>query len=141
MNREIKFRAWDGKKMYLPEYSDPSDFHIFADGTIVETHEYGYERHELTSRRSENWILMQYTGLKDKNGVEIYEGDIYESLKIKCIVVFYEGAFCGHRIGKKPEPSMPIGWSSDEYGELSPDNFSSKIEVIGNIYQNPELLK
>lgn len=66
MNREIKFRAWDGKKM-IDNYcflNKNKGNHFFAE----DENEFG------------NIIaVMQYTGLKDKNGKEIYEGDIYRS--------------------------------------------------------------
>ena len=79
---------------------------------------------EVTGEGSE-WALMQYTGLKDKNGKEIYEGDI---LKHKyggtqfAAVTFHD---CSFYTG----------------GVLLQSNHSSVIEVIGNIYENPELLK
>jgi uncharacterized phage protein (TIGR01671 family) len=70
-------------------------------------------------------VLMQYTGLKDKNGVEIYEGDIVRFLDIDGVdsvteVEFREGGFY---------PFAPdfIHWCN--------------VEVIGNIYENPELLE
>lgn len=134
MNREIKFRAWSGKKMILPEYADKEDFHLLADGTIVETHEYGYERHELTSRRSNDWHIMQYTGLKDKNGKEIYEGDI-----IDCCAVQRET----HNVIEKGDPVevkyydgyfYPFGYNAGWRSGVD------DIEVIGNVYENPELL-
>lgn len=120
--REIKFRAWDGKKMYLPQYSDKEDFHLLADGSIVETHEHGYERHEMTSYRDSNWSVMQYTGLKDKNGVDIYEGDIVDLQEYDGVyrpIVFHKGSFCVHG----------FNWNNE------------KCEVIGNIYQDESLLK
>lgn len=153
--REIKFRAWDGKEMHLPEYSDKEDFHLLADGTIVETHEYGYERHEMTSVRN-GWMVMQYTGMKDKNRKDIYEGDItkiqfdfkeedlaegdsLEELNSPLIiqVIFYKGCF-GLML-----PNLVKGSEGDftplyEYFDelLGGD----EIEVIGNIYENPDLL-
>ena len=68
--REIKFRTWDGKKMMseLPAYLEPHD--------VNET---------ISSMNSEGIVLMQYTGLKDKNGKEIYEGDIVE---------YYDWCYC-----------------------------------------------
>ncbi|MGM0122713.1 hypothetical protein IGI37_000078 [Enterococcus sp. AZ194] len=72
-------------------------------------------------------ILMQYTGLKDKNGVEIYEGDIaWDSYgEVYGQIVFNEGKFT-------------YDWEniSDDLFEVCED-----IEVRGNIYSNPELLK
>ena len=134
--REIKFRAWDGdkKEMILPEYADRQDFHIQADGTIVETHEYGYERHELTSARPDSWVLMQYTGLKDKNGKEIYEGDIvtdfygvniveWGSREAKFQLAIRNDGGVGLRLTHRPFPLD-----------------ASYLKVIGNIYENPELL-
>ena len=123
--REIKFRAFDGdkKEMILPEYAEREDFHILADGQIVETHEYGYERHELTSKRPNSWVLMQYTGLKDKNGKEIYEGDYVNCNR-------YEN-----------EENYLVEIKDIRY--LPKELFGSNLnylEVIGNIYENPELL-
>lgn len=76
--RTIKFRAWDtiGKKMYMPDATDWEQIHIQLDGEINEAVFAGYYntlyRTDITSRI----ILMQFTGLHDKNGTEIYEGDV-----------------------------------------------------------------
>ena len=60
--REIKFRAWDNKQNKMRN----DGFSIYYDGSIQ----------FADSIESKDFILMQYTGLKDKNGKEIYEGDI-----------------------------------------------------------------
>jgi hypothetical protein len=74
-------------------------------------------------------VLMQYTGLKDKNGVEIYEGD----------VVRYD---CGHGHIEWESGGLIIKWFG---GNQTPLSFTSwrghgHLEIIGNIHQNPELI-
>lgn len=108
MSREIKFRAWDGLIMYEP----------MTLNTIS---------HGITKKVQ--WL--QYTGLKDKNGVEIYEEDIVTDGEDNYTVCWNEaGAFfdLAH-----PDDTFETG----DYllGE------ASDIEVIGNIYENPELLE
>lgn len=110
--REIKFRLWDKeeKKMYTPA-------RIFADGFTLDF-------------KSENkgGILMQYTGLKDKNGKEIYEGDIlgWESDSIPNAEVIYNQKDCRFTPFSRSCPDDKWVFNGGE--------------VIGNIYENPELL-
>lgn len=124
--RQIKFRAWDGKLMYSP---------IISDGRIYRN-AIDYD----DCNHAPNDILMQYTGLNDNNGMEIYDGDILsgeenESVegytnKITCICVVKWSDVYGKWI-VEDIPSGEIFYLYD---------YSLAQEVIGNIHQNPELL-
>lgn len=128
--REIKFRAWD-KKYNVMDNGCYSDTFIGFDGSLHEIGEYytytgGGKTDEIVSDR---FVLMQFTGLCDKNGKEIYEGDV---------VLFM------HEIGDQD-------WSSEIYlvkfknGAFNiaysfDDNTSDECTLLGNAYENPELL-
>lgn len=118
--REIKFRAWDGDKMsILVTLKDI----IHADKNWV--------KYCNAPKIGKNLIWMQYTGLNDKTGREIYEGDIlkgYGSAIKRFVVSFSEGSFVlYHNFGRWGLLSRMF-----EIEELP-------VEVIGNIYENPEL--
>jgi uncharacterized phage protein (TIGR01671 family) len=125
--REIKFRAWDSKAKEM-DYSDPLD-------DLSRSYRWFYSLEDRDS--SNNIFLMQFTGLKDKNGKEIYEGDI-----VHFIEKFYP-KFKNFR----------IRWGDgawEVYAELpNEDNLwfaldrdlAFKAEVIGNVWENPELIK
>jgi len=118
--REIKFRAWDttNKRMILEPYIH------FVDGKSF----YLDQRSRGGKMRSDLEIeLMQFTGLLDKNGKEIYEGDIV-------LVCFNDGSIYDHPqhvYFEKGSFCVGMGYLSD----------SKIIEVIGSIYENPELIK
>ena len=121
--REIKFRAWDKEEKEVHEWDDliPS-----VDLGYLFSNELGeYDEYEL----------MQYTGLKDKNGVEIYEGDIVETV--------YNGeVFAGVVVYDLSEVDFKVTDGKEKYGR----NFqyltgNDENEVLGNIYENPELLE
>ena len=112
--REIKFRAWNEKKsmIFSPDLNDHDGavrwFHIledeFYDGETV---------------------LMQFTGLKDKNGKEFYEGDVLEFTDI-------EGS-----IGDRVEVEYDFKKLASLAARIP---LWQKVEVIGNIYENKDLL-
>lgn len=120
--REIKFRLWCKNKNDW----ESNDWAILPDGSLVEIKSNGVIPISNKTHR-----LMQYTGLKDKNGKEIYEGDIVRTKresKIKGYVTMYQGCWC-------------ICHYYTYYKLFYSFADAEPIEVIGNIYENPELLE
>ena len=125
--RELKFRVWDNKnKKFLPE----SHFAILGSGKVIVTLS-GYYEH-FTNKTQDDYVVQQYTGLQDSKGNDIYEGDIlkatsdqYDNENFVGKVIFDEGCFLTW-INKNDIREV---WSGDD------------IEVIGNIFENKELLK
>ncbi|MGL6032426.1 MAG: YopX family protein [Kurthia gibsonii] len=155
--REIKFRAWE---MNYKEIIDVDSINF--ESKIINT--------ECAWRMFSEVILMQYTGLKDKNGREIYEGDIVKNVgpysptvrkygfgefkyTNENLVVCKElvGTTLRHIIDFKTQNELPNGLTGMSpngwYGPKPPIdneqfwNFQRSFEVIGNIYENPELLE
>ena len=127
MNREIKFRAWhkDLKKM-------------FKIGQItLEKGTWNFEPNDrdfigMSIPSQPSFVLMQYTGLHDKNGKEIYEGDIVRiivnnNIEKICKVEFKNGIF-------------GVMFSKNKDLTAFPHFCNTTFEVIGNEYDNPELL-
>lgn len=148
MTREIKFRAWDkdsGVMYYSDKDEDNGEGFIlwnidsggiyFTENQMWHEIEGGEDSGEKWDYRKPNQDLMQFTGLKDKNGKEIYEGDI-----VKFIDTEFGGeAFLATNAeGIVSYKDGCFGIDIKDYHLLLP---LRKIEVIGNIYENPELLK
>ena len=114
MNREIKFRVWDKfQKKFLsyPCYFNHKNFNEFT----------AFDRYFKCDE--DECIVQQYTGLKDKNGKEIYEGDILlDDAKIPLECFYDNGKFMAG-----------ISYASQEW--------FSECESIGNIFENKDLLK
>lgn len=139
-NREIKFRAWEKstKQMHDVVQIDFKSWVAIPVPAYIND-EGDYDWH-LEQRRIDEFVLMQYTGLKDKNGKEIYEGDILlhsgwsnKGLNTGAFARKYEVKYDEVKFMFSVGSAMSLyGLSSIDYGTL---------EIIGNIYENPELLK
>lgn len=136
--RELKFRAWDDKdKKWLLGY----DYENLGGFSMMgEVMAFGQYTKMLNSFKLKDWDcikLMQFTGLLDKNNKEIYEADICRLFSCDRPIVFKDGSFGYMTDFNELAWFVPIGSNSHFNWE---DGRSDKIEVIGNIYQNPELL-
>lgn len=129
--REIKFKAWftNGKFKTLEgqkcSMQDERTLLEFLQDVKDCADEYGY-----------NFILMQFTGLRDKNGKEIYEGDIVQPVTMNDSNLNLWNMVNGQAVKKQIE----IKWD-DKYAQFEIQLPTTDLEVIGNIYENPELLK
>lgn len=121
MSREIKFRAWNNANNEWLNKEDAECLTIYLDGR--------YEIDMGWVKVFPDLIIEQYTGLKDKNGKEIYEGDILQ--------------IDDHILGDFVVVWHNFGWKikrSVGYESLSVHK-SEDCTVIGNIHENPELLE
>ena len=108
--REIKFRAWNTRRKEMEMIDDM----------------YWFEENQCHHNGDNDYVIQQYTGLKDKNGVEIFEGDI--------VTVPWTGECILVELG--PDDGN-FHYLVTNYDNRYPPAF----EVIGNIHENPELLK
>ena len=151
MNRPIKFRIWDKKKnqwfkpIYKAYKGKLEEVLISPSGHILLRTMDGLD---ATDKVQERFVLQQYTGLKDKNGKEIYEGDIVEDTLV--------GGYGIIKFGFCKDMSVNDEYNVDYYGfyidfinPSFPKNIINRvtplieraIKVIGNKFENPELLK
>jgi hypothetical protein len=126
MNREIKYRAWDGKQMHHSPALSEGAQHLAS----------WFEAHSVFGPEGKESVFMDFSGISDKKGKEVYEGDIIDlSGKYKYKVVFEDAKFVCYHL-TNPE------WG--RWGDLrrltDSDFIDYRWEVIGNIYENPELL-
>ena len=128
MKREIKFRAWVsdlGKMVYSADDMDYS-WVIINDGVI-----------SLVDLWDDSYVtaeLMQFTGLTDKNGKEIYEGDIILDNGVKREILWFDEGCQFISVNLTKDRDWDIITDPTVYGR-------NYLEVIGNIHENPELLR
>lgn len=113
--KKIKFRAWNkdlntnGGMVWNVAVLNGKYFDVYGMGT-------------------QDYPLMQYTGLKDKNGVDIYEEDILKYINLK-----------------NEETIIQVWWDAKDscfnFGNRNLSMIKNKLEVIGNIYENPEIIE
>ena len=117
MSREIKFRAWDN----VDYMSTPFTLNDLQKGKI-----------QFTSDCS----VMQFTGMKDKKGKDIYEGDILKTDLLQHI--------CGIKEPLKSAQVSVVFWNKEELRWMNKYDYAPNFKyskIIGNIYENPNLLK
>jgi len=150
--REVRFRAWH------PEFGEM----VYTGSTVLVmkrefspfVFDVGFSHYPSDISA---WKIMQFTGLKDRNGKEIFEGDIVSvpyvtpfgertnKVDFKCLIGFENGRFV---LSTKPETQSIASWCEREKGGYVPNYGNTVIikdktflTVIGNIYENPELIE
>lgn len=134
--REIKFRAWDKESEIMRKVKALTEYGCTLDmGWADKNHTKRWD----SFFKNENTVIMQYTGMKDKNGIEIYEGDIFDiersGERTILVVEFVLKDFSYKAVAKK--------WIKKTCGTLIDVNLVAMkdYKVIGNIFENPELLE
>ena len=136
--REYKFRVWDTENKHMHICGEDVHDEISFENETNKAYYYNLQNGCGSLREDSVYILMQYTGLKDKNGTEIYEGDIIfikgetKLLDIKGKVEYSNilAQFIITNTGSIVNEAEPLGDYEEE-----------DIEVIGNEFDNPELLE
>ena len=146
MTRELKFRVWDGEKFLRSSFGkkDAEFISLKIEGGILPQYG-GLMNYHKTM------VVQQYTGLKDKNGKEIYEGDIvkYKRCRTKSVELTYN--VFESVLEEGPEevgeiiyitPMYCISFECKRYDDIEElSKATHRLEVIGNIFENPELLE
>lgn len=143
MSREIKFRAWVGKMEYDITVGKFGTFFVNKDKNGDGLDERDSATLTPFNTKLDGAVLMQYTGLKDKNGKEIYEGDIFQAITddsthsendtVNDVIFSTDGGWqirAKNYFDYRFNHGLPIEWGGWR-----------EVVIIGNIYENPELLK
>jgi uncharacterized phage protein (TIGR01671 family) len=136
-NRELKFRAFYQKKLYMQEYCGGFSYFIHNDSDALTLEDI------FVAAERQKCIIQQYTGIKDKNGNEIYEGDIVkynpdDRTVDREGIIEWSNYYHGWTIRDKQ------CYPESKYGVFSlacPFMSFNDVEIICHIFENPELLK
>jgi uncharacterized phage protein (TIGR01671 family) len=138
MNRTLKFRVWDNKNK---RFLDPSDIAINGNGNLLITDSGWYENFE--NQNLSDYVVQQYTGFKDIDRKEIFEGDIIElevptkdnnTKKLTATIDYGLGAFLVMAKSEDGDLFFPL------LQEFHDKIYKYQIKIIGNSFENPELL-
>ncbi|MCT3259607.1 hypothetical protein EFO87_14445 [Lactiplantibacillus plantarum] len=120
----IKFRAWNGYRKIMADYVSAIQ-NGDTQGTPSSVNVIVNRKNETWDIKNDDVELLKFTGLKDMNGKDIYEGDILENRKYRSTVKFANGKFLADVVG------------TISRFDLIGETHGSK--VIGNVHQNPEI--
>lgn len=126
MSREIKYRVWDNENK---SYNDPYSYAYYAltqDGGL----DFYCHGDHMDEADPDVYLVELSTGVKDKNGEEIYEGDIVDDGYSRICKIRWSEHFTAFEAVNENDGYMSNIWFVAKYGE-----------VIGNIHENPELLE
>lgn len=127
--RAPKYRAWHTKS---GRFAKDGELFLIIDSKNYNLYSVDFDNFRL---ENDNYILMQSTGLKDKYGIEMFEGDIVKHHNDILSTVFYSTSHCAYLL-----QDINGNRNKCQFDKLG--NYSSLwIEVIGNIYENPKLLE
>lgn len=150
MNREIKFKAFievkEGQKHYDTQEIKLIDGKVFE---VSDIYWYNGKMHYICIKDQDDMFytifadhcnikLLQYTGLKDKNNKEVYEGDIAYLYDEKCIISWHLGGWILNRVNKSKYDHLLSGYLAKR---RNGQYYSNCIEVVGNIYENKEVIE
>ena len=125
--RELKFRAWNLKNKQMWYDGGHIDLSLSLDGEL-------YTNDAYYSPVKDEFIIMQYTGLKDVNGKEIYEGDVIR-LRDSIACIEHDDKHTGFRF-RWVDNQSHLGGTTWHEGML----YVMEYEIIGNIYENPDIV-
>ncbi len=138
--RKLKFRAWSkGEGCWCGAFS------IHKTGMISDMIDAKIDKSSGLALSDAHWgendlIVTEYIGIRDIKGKDIFEGDIVKNEYGTIGVIEYrQDVFCAEFIIN--QISKVVDWTDDFYDEFGMRNYFTQVEIIGNIYENPELIE